>query len=234
MTLAERGRPEHPSPFLCNLGDMNLMEHEQEVVERAKVDPSAFGQLYDMYYQPIFGYLLKRTGNAEIAKDIASETFFQALKNLHRYKDRGKPFKSWLFAIAVAQVGNYFRKRSKFLEVTTDVCPEIVGNELLRPDVALHMSEQEREMKHQVELLCKLLNELKPVQKDVITLRYFSQLSIKEIAQTLDLKEGTVKSHIHRSIKRLEELLSEELKEQPYVSELTTQYRHIAPAAGLS
>src|SRR4026209_143759 len=88
------------------------MPEEEVIVLQAKTDPEAFGRLYDAYYQPIFGFLYKRTGNAEVPKDLTSETFFQALKNIRRYEQRGKPFKAWLYAIAVAQAGTYFRQRS--------------------------------------------------------------------------------------------------------------------------
>ena len=110
---------------------------EIEVIAHAQTDPEMVGRLYDTYYQPIFGFMYNRTGNSEIAKDLTSETFFQALKNLHKYKPRkGASFKSWLFAIAVAQVGNYYRGRRKVFEVTTEEAPEIVGRDEFRPDIA--------------------------------------------------------------------------------------------------
>lgn len=206
------------------------MEDEQNIVEQAKTNPEAFGILYDRYYQPIYGYLLKRVGHVELANDLTSETFFHALKNLHRYTNRGKPFKSWLFAIAVARVGNYFRTRSKYLEVTTDACPELVGNQMLEPDVSLFADEQEKQLAYQLSLVAQFLDQLKPIQKEVITLRYFSALSVKEVSDILGLKEGTVKSHTHRAIKCLEGLLEKELVHQPYVSTYSPQHRS-APAA---
>ena len=64
---------------------MNL-EEEKRLVREAKTDPEAFGRLYDQYYSKIFGYVLKRTGNLEISKDIVSETFIKALKNINKFK----------------------------------------------------------------------------------------------------------------------------------------------------
>jgi len=192
------------------------MENEQEVIAYAQHDPEAFGRLYDKHYQPVFGYMYNRTGNAEVAKDLTSETFFQALKNLHRYKpQKGKKFKSWLFAIAVAQVGNYYRGRSKMFEVTTDAAPEIVARDDFRPDIAYRMGEDADELKEQVDLLCKMMKQLNQKQQNILTLRYFSHMTVPEIAAVMKMKEGTVKSHIHRAIKKLQVLMLEEDEQKP-------------------
>jgi RNA polymerase sigma-70 factor, ECF subfamily len=196
------------------------MENEQEVIAHAQHDPEAFGRLYDEYYQPVFGYMYNRTGNAEVAKDLTSETFFQALKNLHKYKpQKGKKFKSWLFAIAVARIGDYYRKRSKVFEVTTDEAPEIVGREEFRPDIAFRMGEDADELREQVSLLGKVMKRLNQKQQTILTLRYFSHMSVPEIANVLNMKEGTVKSHIHRSIKKLQVLMLEDDETKKQIEE---------------
>lgn len=190
-----------------------MMENESEVIIHAQKDPEAFGRLYDLYYQPIFGFMYSRTGNAELAKDLVSETFFQALKNLHRYKQQaGASFKSWLFAIGVAQIGNYYRSRSKFLEITTDEAPEIIGHDDFRPDIAYRMGEDSQELESKIELLRRVMTQLNERQQDILTLRFFSRMSVPEIASAMHMKEGTVKSHIHRALKKLQSLMMEELQ----------------------
>ncbi len=187
-----------------------MIENETEVIANAKNDPEAFGRLYDEYYQPIFGFMYSRTHNAEVAKDLTSETFFQALKNIQKYKpQKGASFKSWLFSISVAQVGNYFRRRMKMFEVTTEEAPEIVAHEEFRPDIAYRMGEDAEELKTQIELVTKLMKQLNQKQQDILTLRFFSKLSVPEIALALRMKEGTVKSHIHRALKKLQSLMIE-------------------------
>lgn len=187
---------------------ITLMQQEEVVIERAKTDPEAFGRLYDEYYQPVFGFLLSRTRNVEIAKDLTSETFFQALKSIHRYKPQGKPFKSWLFAIAVAQVGNYYRGRSKYLSVTIDEAPELLADEQYEPDAASLEAEILGERREQVSQLRQVLQQLNQKQQNILQLRFFSQFTIAEIAQALKMKEGTVKSHIHRALKKLHVLMT--------------------------
>jgi len=190
--------------------EIQIMEHETEVKNTTYYDSETFGRLYDEYYQPVFGFLYSRTSHAETAKDLTSETFFQALKNLHKYKPRaGASFKSWLFAIAVAQVGNYYRRRSKYLEITTEEAPEILGKDEFRPDIAFQMGEDEQELKEQIEQLRTLMKELNEKQQTIITLRFFSHMSIPEISGVLHMKEGTIKSHLHRALKRLQVLMKE-------------------------
>src|SRR3989338_6830417 len=184
------------------------METHEEVITHAQLDPEAFGRLYDQYYQPVFGFLYSRTGNSEVSKDLVSETFFQALKNLHRYKpQKGATIKSWLFAIAVAQIGNYYRQRAKMFEVTIEEAPEIVGHDDFRPDLAYQMGEDAEDLQEKIVLLRRIMKQLNQKQQNILTLRFFSKMSVPEIAMTLRMKEGTVKSHIHRAIKKLQTLM---------------------------
>ena len=190
------------------------MEITQKEVADAQHDPEAFGRLYDEYYQPVFGFMYNRTGNAELAKDLTSETFFQALKNLHRYRpQKGATFKSWLFSIAVAQIGNYYRQRAKMFELTIEEAPEIVGHDDFQPDIAYQLGEDADELAHRIELLRTSLKQLNQKQHNILTLRFFSKMTIPEIASVLRMKEGTVKSHIHRALKKLQIIMTEHTEE---------------------
>ena len=193
------------------------MENEEvTLIEQSKTKPDAFGRLYDRYYRPVFGFLLSRTHNVEVAKDLCSETFFQALKNIRRYEPRGKPFKSWLFAIAVAQLGTYFRSRKRYLPVAIDEAPELVANEDYRPDVVMLASEDDADMRQQTYRLRKYLRKLNQKQQNIISMRFFSKMTVPEIAATVKMKEGTVKSHIHRSLKKLRVLMTESTANDRY------------------
>jgi len=186
------------------------MPEEEVIVLQAKTDPEAFGRLYDTYYQPIFGFLYKRTGNAEVAKDLTSETFFQALKNIRRYEIRGKPFKAWLYAIAVAQAGTYFRQRSRAFTVTSEECPEIVAEDGYRPDISAMEDESDRERKLEASRMRRHLTKLNQRQQTILNLRYFSGQTVPEIAQALGMKENTIKSHIHRAVNKLRGQMAKE------------------------
>lgn len=205
------------------------MENEAEILLEAKTNPAAFGQLYDFYYKSIFGFHYSRTSHVETAKDLTNETFFQALKNFHKYKPRkDASFKSWIFSIAVAQVGNYYRRRSKMFEVTTEEAPELVDREEYRPDIAYQIGQDADELKGQITLLRELMKKLDQKQQTILSLRFFSHMSIPEISKVLSIKEGTIKSHIHRALKRLQVMMEGEISEVPSPRvEQINKYEHV-------
>lgn len=113
------------------------LEREEALVERAKCDPEAFGELYDRYYGRIFGYVLKRTASIDVAQDVTSEVFFKALKNLGRSRWRGVPFSAWLYRIASNEIANAFRRgkrEQKYIRETSQSDP--LSNPLLEAEAA--------------------------------------------------------------------------------------------------
>ena len=88
---------------------MNL-EQEKRLIKQARNDPDAFGQIFDMYYQKIFNYVLKRVSNVELARDITSETFYKAYKNLWQFKWKNLSISSWFYRIATNESNYYLRK----------------------------------------------------------------------------------------------------------------------------
>jgi hypothetical protein len=63
---------------------------EAELVERAKTQPEAFGHLYDRYYSVVLNYVFRRTLDVALAEELTSNTFFNALRALGGYENRGK------------------------------------------------------------------------------------------------------------------------------------------------
>lgn len=185
---------------------MDLGE-EKELVRQAQEDSDAFAGLYDQYYPRIFGYVLRRTANLETAQDITSETFLKALKKLWQFQWRNVSFSSWLYKIATNEVNQYFRKAEYKKSVSLEELQE-QGFELLSPhDPENELIEaQEKLEQHQefLEVQQKIVR--LPVRyQEVITLRFFEKKQIKEIAEILGKREGTVKSLLHRAVEKLRE-----------------------------
>ncbi|MCD6550128.1 sigma-70 family RNA polymerase sigma factor, partial [bacterium] len=90
------------------------LDDEKDLIKKAQKEPEAFGKFYDKYYPQIFGYILKRVVDLEIAQDITSETFFKALKNLWKFRWKNISFCAWLYRIANNEIANYFRKNKKY------------------------------------------------------------------------------------------------------------------------
>lgn len=184
------------------------MDDEQDLVARAQRDPEAFGVLYDRYVDDIFRYLRSRTGNTQLAEDLTAETFLAALKGLWRYRWTGKPFSAWLYRIAVARLGDCYRKRrteTVALELATEL-PELNTAAIFAADDA--------------ETLRRAIAQLPPAQVEAIMLRYFEDLPIANIAYAMRCGPNTVKSHLHRGLARLRHLL-----EDPHASSASRQPR---------
>ena len=98
-------------------------EQELDLIERAKTDPEAFGNLYERYVDRIYNYIYYRVGNANEAEDLTARLFHRVLKALPRYTDRGAPFISWLYRIAHNLVANHHRDQSRRPSMPMDELP---------------------------------------------------------------------------------------------------------------
>ena len=185
---------------------MDLSE-EKELIRQAQKAPDAFAKLYDQYYSKIFGYVLRRTANLEAAQDITSETFFKALKKLWQFRWHNICFSAWLYKIATNEINQYFRhakyRKSASLEELQERGFEPIS--LHDPESEL-IEAQEKLKQHQdfLEIQEKIVR-LPPKYQEVVTLRFFEQKQIKEIAEILGKREGTIKSLLHRAVEKLRE-----------------------------
>ena len=183
------------------------LNQEKELVRQAQNTPDAFAQLYDLYYPKIFGYVLRRTANLEVTQDITSETFFNALRSLWQFRWRNISFSSWLYKIATNEINQYFRKAEYKKSISLEELQE-QGFEPIssyNPESEL-IEAQEKLKKHQdfLEIQVKIVR-LPAKYQEVIALRFFEQKQIKEIAEILGKKEGTIKSLLHRAVEKLRE-----------------------------
>ena len=189
---------------------MNL-EQEKDLVERAKYSSEAFGEFYDLYYDRIFGYALRRSADVDSAKDITSEVFFKALKNITKFRWQGVPASHWLYRIANREIINHHNSRKREADYETVSNPN-------DPMFRQELTESQENIKSYDDYLDlhKYLSRLSLKHQEVIALRYFEDLSMAEIAQILQKPEGTVKSTLHRGIEQLRKMMeAEKEKWQP-------------------
>jgi RNA polymerase sigma-70 factor (ECF subfamily) len=188
------------------LANMDLSE-ERELVRQAQKAPDAFAELYDQYYPKIFGYVLRRSANLEAAQDITSETFLKALRKLWQFHWRNISFSSWLYKIATNEINQYFRKAGYKKSVSLEELQER-GFEPTSPhDPESELIEAQEKLKQYqdfLEIQVKIA-QLPAKYQEVITLRFFEKKQIKEIAEILGKREGTIKSLLHRAVEKLRE-----------------------------
>jgi RNA polymerase sigma-70 factor (ECF subfamily) len=167
---------------------------EQEIVEAAKKDAKAFGQIYDRYFESIFSFILRRTDEEEIADDLTSQTFFNALQGLKKYEFRGLPFSAWLYRIASNEVNKHFNKKKskRVFSLEEERLFEIIDGE----DDLTFSSEH-------IDQLIKTLNELPTDVMEVLELRFFEDRSFKEISFILNISESGAKMRLYRALEKL-------------------------------
>ena len=179
---------------------------EKAMVEEARKDPAAFGAIFEAYYHKILSFSIYRTMNVEIARDITSETFFKALKNLWQFKWAGAPFSSWLYRIASNEIKMYYRHHKyepSSLEeaIEEHKMPELSSKKDLEEEI---MKAQEKfDENGELAAVLKALKELPEKYQEVIILRFYQEMKLEEIAAVLNTKEGTIKSLLSRGLRML-------------------------------
>jgi RNA polymerase sigma-70 factor (ECF subfamily) len=162
-----------------------------------------------MYYPKIFGYIFRITGDRELAGDITSETFLKAFIAIGSFKWKGISISSWFFRIATNELNQYFRKQRYTPRAIIDLglFDTLAGTHLPsreQEDVGGRLERLE-----EFEWIRRLLQNLPAKYRQPIALRYFEELSIRDIGQILDKKEGTVKSLLSRGLDRLKKMIED-------------------------
>lgn len=166
-------------------------QDEQLLVERAKVDPDAFGVLYDRHAAGIYRFVYARLGNAASAEDVTAEVFINALRGIGRYQARGRPFSCWLYRIAGNAVSDHFRHQPTTCELS-DGLPD--GDTQVEVTAIRNL---------EVEDLWRLVQRLPAQQRLAMTLRFGEDRSAHETAQIMGKSDAAVKLLIYRAVGRL-------------------------------
>ena len=178
------------------------MQDEENLVHRAKQgDEEALAQLYESYFDRIYRYAALRIGNRMEAEDITQEIFLKAVRSIHTFKWKGIPFSAWLFRIARNEVIDTMRKKSKQPTVPLSQLPAIAVSSAGNP---CPVAEGELD----IEQLTAAIRRLTQAQQEVISLRFFAELSIAEVASLTGKRQGAVKSLQHSAILALRRVLS--------------------------
>jgi len=178
---------------------------EIELLNKIKENPSGFAELFKIYYKPIFGYILRRTGAFNDTADIAADTFLKAFQHINSFSYRGISIKVWLYRIATNEVNQYFRNKQKHHSVFERL--DFEGKDIFRHYLDEDRAQLETELQKHGQFLSVLtcLKTLPSKYQGVIALKYFEGKDNKEIAEILRLNEGTLKSLLSRGLVKLRE-----------------------------
>ena len=172
--------------------DNLLNMDEDRLVEAARSDPQAFGELYRRYLTPLYRYLLSRSGNVEDAEDLCAQTFSEALQGLVQKRYRpGGCFAAWLFTIARRRLIDFYRRH-----------PQEKLADLPSPQPGL-METLEKEA--DLQRLARLLQGLDEERRELLRLRFSAGLSFSQISLLDGRSEAAVKMALYRTLDFLRE-----------------------------
>ncbi len=173
-------------------------EADKDKTGTRKYNEAKVAALYEEYYDKIAHYIYVHIGNRAEAEDLASEVFLKALESLKSYEERGIPMQAWLFRIAHNLVVDHLRKTTKrktvpidTVQVESDVNPVTVTEKNIK-----------------LERVTRAMEQLTRDQKEVLKLRFFGELTSKEVGSMLKKSDGAVREMQRAAIENLRKLLA--------------------------
>ncbi|QQR83815.1 RNA polymerase sigma factor [Candidatus Peregrinibacteria bacterium] len=170
---------------------MNPLQEDALIITAHRSgDPEAFGQLYEKYVSTLFQFLYQRTLNRGVAEDLTSDVFFKALNRIHSFNGDKSSFKTWLFTIARNTLIDHYRTQHPHQDITD--AWDVPSNENVEAKI---------EKKIEFESLKRELNKLSPEVREILMMRFWNQLSFKEIAEITKKSEASLKMCVSRAVK---------------------------------
>jgi RNA polymerase sigma-70 factor (ECF subfamily) len=173
------------------------------IIKAQAGDTESFHEIVAIYDTRIMTLTLQIAQNKEDAEDIYQETFVKVFKNISKFRFESDIY-TWIYRIAVNTAYNYKRKQSKMIVVEPK---EENGYDFLDWIYDPQSNEDNRE--ELIMAINQSLLTLSHQQRTVFILKHLQQLKIKDIANILDLSDGTVKKYLFRAMKKLRVSLKE-------------------------
>jgi RNA polymerase sigma-70 factor (ECF subfamily) len=184
---------------------------ERDLVDRARADGSAFGELYDYYLPRIYGFIFRRVGERSVAEDLTATTFERALGAVRRSDFRNESFGGWLYRVAANAVVDHVRSGRRFVtlgaiagEGTEEGRSSLSGSERgqgrptgdeLAVDAFARTLDRDQ--------LARALKGLPEAHRRVLVLRFYDDLEVDEICGLLGCSRATFAVKLHRALAAL-------------------------------
>ena len=173
--------------------------NDEEAVRRCQDgDREAFRHLVERYKDVLYGTACLMTGNASVAEEHVQESFLLAWRGVGGFRV-GLPVKPWLVRILVNTITSQRRRGS---------VPTTALEEATHSEVAGNPADLAERVANQLEVR-QAIASLSEEHKQVVMLRYSTDLSVPQVAQVLGCREGTVKSRLHRALRHLRDEIGE-------------------------
>lgn len=177
-------------------GQAEGLDWEVELIERARTDRQAFGELYRRYYPTVAAYVLRRVGQRHAAEDVVNEVFLSAMKAIRRYEHRGLPVRAWFYRIATHAVNRWAVRQRRWRWLLGEARSK-----------AIEAASRSVESEWDFAVATIALTRISPKLQAVLVLHYGEGLSVEETAQVLNVRAGTVKSRLSRGREALRDVI---------------------------
>jgi len=176
-----------------------------DLVVLAKTQAGALGKLYELYYDRIFRFCVHRLFNRTTAEDVTSSVFLTVARTMRDFKGRTEQdFRSWIYTIAANQANAHIRKTIRRKRLLTNALGHREADEETSADAAAWS-------RLDWPTLYAAIQELKPEHQTILTLRFFENMDYDEIGRVVDARPATVRVTLHRTLRRLQEVLQGDL-----------------------
>ena len=176
---------------------MTVPHELDKLIEKCKKgDSQAFDDLIKHYSSRCYAYFYRLTGRADLSEELLSDLFIRLVRKIGSF-DTGS-FDKWIFTVASNLFRDHLRRHYRYKRLLDE-----------KAELSLHAesgSKQEPEIHDKLHIA---LEKLDPETAELITLRYYSQLSFKELAEIRGEPIGTTLSRVHRGIKKLRQIMDE-------------------------
>ena len=186
-----------------------MEENEQNIIDRiCRGDTAAFQKLVERYKKKIYFLAYDILGDHHEAEDISQEVFIKVFRSLRNFR-RDAKMSSWIYQITANTCIDALRKKKSKPQVNLEYFNHVSlqdnlaggGTRVQNPELSAEASI----MQHKIQ---NALHKVTPKERTVFVMRHYNDLKIKEIAETLQVSSGTVKSLLFRALKKLRKELS--------------------------
>lgn len=198
-------------PFLYSVG---MAEDDPDLLARARGgDRHAFGALVRRYQRRVYSAALHVTGNHADAEDVAQETFVRAYRGLGSFDGRADFF-TWLYRIAINTALNRLRSGRRTAALADAGATEVaqLGGKPEDLGAPRHAPDEQAALNQEVRTVLAAVAELSPTLRITLLLATVEGLSHKQIAEILDVPEGTVAWRVNEARRLLRERLASETR----------------------
>jgi len=180
------------------------------IIQAQKGDQSAFEELVYRYDRNVLSITIKYANNEDDAKDLYQEVFIRVYRGIKNFKFQSE-FSTWLFRITTNVCLTYKSRTKEHLKVSIDKDFDDEGNEFSTTKELVYDGSSPEEISSGANLgdiVNAAVESLSPKQKMTFVLKHYEGYKIREIAEMLNCKEGTVKKYLFDATKNLRKKLS--------------------------